>query len=149
MGATIVLGEVNAVRAGVAEARAANALRPHTATPDVFTNLFPNDIPRPANIIPNDRLMTMNQRNLAYVVLEDGQLVVGKNNALQGHIDLAGGRPVLAAGEFRVANGELRFVDNYSGHYRPSGASAQFQAENAFQQLGFDVRGKYAERSFH
>lgn len=148
MGATVFLGEVNAVRAGVAEARATNALRPHTAPPDVFANLFPEDIPRPANIIPNDRLMTMNQRNLAYVVLDDGQLVVGKNNMLQGHIDLAGGQPVLAAGEFGVLNGELRFIDNFSGHYRPFGPSAQFQAENAFQRLGFDIRGKYVERSF-
>ncbi len=131
-------------------ARTANALRLHNTSPDVFANLFPEDIPRPANIIPNGRLMTMNQRRLGYVVLDDGRLVVGKNGRAsgQGHVDLAQGQTVLAAGEFRVLNGDLVYIDNWSGHYRSSGASAQFQAENAFQRLGFDVKGKYTERRF-
>lgn len=68
----------------------------------VFENLYPNDTPRQANIISNDRLRYMTNRNLAYVVLEDGSIIVGRNNINQGHIDLANGRPVVAAGEVEI-----------------------------------------------
>ncbi len=90
----------------------------------------------------------MSQRNLAYVVKEDGTLIVGKNNQFQGHIDLAGGNPVLAAGEFGVHGGKLKFIDNFSEHYRPSRVGAQTAAENAFKNVGFDVNGKYVGRGF-
>lgn len=113
-----------------------------------FSNLFPEDIPQAAKIIPNEQLATMSQRRLAYVVTQDGSLVVGRNNINQGHIDLAGGQPVLAAGEFGVHGGQLKFIDNYSGHYRPSGAAAQSAAEQAFRSLGFNVEGLYIERTF-
>lgn len=113
-----------------------------------FSNLFPTDVPRTPNVIPNQRLRTMSQKNLAYVVKQDGTLVVGKNNTSQGHIDLAGGLPVLAAGELRIHGGEIKYLDNYSGHYRPSGVEAQRAAEDAFRQVGFEVDGKYIERSF-
>lgn len=79
---------------------------------------------------------------------EDGTLVVGKNNANQGHIDLAGGQPVLAAGRVRVHAGEIKYIDNFSGHYRPSGIEAQRATEAAFKRLGFNVEGKYIERTF-
>ncbi|MGT0194101.1 LysM peptidoglycan-binding domain-containing protein [Burkholderia pyrrocinia] len=113
-----------------------------------FSNLFPEDIPQAAKIIPNEQLATMSQRRLAYVVTQDGSLVVGRNNINQGHIDLAGGQPVLAAGEFGVHGGQLKFIDNFSGHYRPSGAAAQSAAEQAFRSLGFNVDGLYIERTF-
>jgi YD repeat-containing protein len=113
-----------------------------------FSNLFPEDVPRMPNVIPNDRLLTMSRKNLAYVVKEDGTLVVGRNNQFQGHIDLAGGDPVLAAGELRIHQGKIIYIDNYSGHYRPSGIEAQRAAENAFLRIGFDVDGTYVERPF-
>jgi len=79
---------------------------------------------------------------------KDGVLVVGKNNQFQGHIDLAGGQPVRAAGEFSVHGGQIKFLDNASGHYQPSGIEAQRAAEDAFRRIGFNVEGKYIERIF-
>ena len=114
-----------------------------------FVNLFPEDIPQVASVIPNDKLLTMSQNKLAYVVKTDGTLVVGRNNQYQGHIDLAGGEPVLAAGELAVHAGQIRKIGNYSGHYRPSGPEAQRAAEEAFRRAGFDVEGKYKERKFN
>jgi hypothetical protein len=45
-----------------------------------------------------------------------------------------------------VVNGELKYIDNASGHYQPSGQSAQRAAEKAFQDLGLDTAGKYVEK---
>lgn len=55
---------------------------------------------------------------------------------------------MIAAGEVKFVNGQLKSLDNASGHYQPSGASAQEAAESAFQQAGFDSIGKYLERMF-
>ncbi len=117
--------------------------------PALFHNNYPKDVLGRPQTIPLNRLKDVNQRRLNYVVLEDGTLVVGKiNNNLPGggHIDLANGRPVQAAGEFGVVNGELKFIDNTSGHYQPRGYSAQSAAEEAFQRLGFDTTGKHIEK---
>jgi len=115
-------------------------------SPVLFANLVPADTPRPPNIIPNDRLPAVSGKFL-YVVTEDGTLVVGRSRSgEQGHIDLAGGRPVLAAGEVSLFQGRIKFIDNRSGHYQPSGVSAQRAAEEAFRRQGFDVEGKYVER---
>ena len=62
-----------------------------------------------------------------------------------GHIDLAGGQPVLAAGEVRVGGGRIKEVNNASGHYEPSGSSAQSAAALAFQRAGFP-NVNYVER---
>ena len=55
---------------------------------------------------------------------------------------------VLAAGEAKFVNGYLRYIDNFSGHYKPSGISAQNAAEAAFNRAGLDATGKYIERAF-
>jgi len=116
--------------------------------PYLFINQAPEDEVRPPNIIPNRRLLTMDQRDLIYVVLKDGTLVTGKNRRWQGHIDLAQGKPVVAAGEFGVYNGKLKFINNASGHYQPHGEAARAAAEAAFRKAGFDVDGKYTEKDF-
>jgi hypothetical protein len=77
-----------------------------------------------------------------YTVLPDGSLVV----ANRGHIDLANGSDVLAAGEVRIVNSQIRSINNASGHYRPSGSSTQSAAEDAFNALDLDVApGEYRE----
>lgn len=40
-----------------------------------------------------------------------------------GHIHLANGKPVIAAVEVKVVRGEIKYIDNTSGHYEPSGRS--------------------------
>lgn len=121
---------------------------PYPRGPYLFANQAPEDEVRPPNIIPNRRLLTMDQRDLIYVVLKDGTLVTGKNRRWQGHIDLAQGKPVMAAGEFGVYNGKLKFINNASGHYQPHGEAAQAAAQAAFRKAGFDVDGKYTEKDF-
>lgn len=61
------------------------------------------------------------------------------------HIHLANGKPVIAAGEVKVVRGEIKYIDNTSGHYEPSGRAAQGAAEKAFFQKGLDATGKYIE----
>lgn len=58
------------------------------------------------------------------------------------------GADVMAAGEVRFVNGAVRSIDNASGHYRPTGASARQAAEAAFGRSGFDAVGKYSEKVF-
>lgn len=48
---------------------------------------------------------------------------------------------------FLYFSGEVKYIDNTSGHYEPSGSAAQAAAEKAFSQKGLDVGGKYIEKS--
>ncbi|MFT5584117.1 MAG: RHS repeat-associated protein, partial [Cognaticolwellia sp.] len=84
-------------------------------------------------------------RKLNYVVTEGGELRLGRigKNVGGGHIDLAGGAAVQAAGEVKIVGGKIRMIDNSSGHYLPSGAGAQAAAEAAFQNAGFGTTGTY------
>ena len=68
------------------------------------------------------------------------------NDVGGGHIDLANGKPVVAAGEVKIVNGEVKYIDNTSGHYEPSCRAAQAAAEDAFSRKGLDVGGKYIEK---
>ena len=114
----------------------------------VFTNKFPEDSVGPANLINPNRFTEINQK-ANYVVLEDGTLLLGKQSRKApggGHIDIANNRPVIAAGEVKAVNGELKYIDNTSGHYQPHGQSAQKATEKAFQALGFDTTNKYIEK---
>jgi filamentous hemagglutinin len=94
-------------------------------------------------------------RRLNYVVTEDGKLVIGRIDKRfgvgpgGGHIDLAGGRPVRAAGEVVIRDGKIKYFDNASGHYEPTGSSARLEAEKAFEKAGFEAKGKYIEKRFH
>ncbi|MFF4952035.1 hypothetical protein ACWC2K_22975 [Streptomyces chattanoogensis] len=81
--------------------------------------------------------------NYAYVVLENGELVIGKRTA--GHVSLAQGGRVLAAGEFTTKGGAVVRLDNKSGHYRPYGAHARKAAVDAFDRNGLSAEGKYVD----
>ena len=65
-----------------------------------------------------------------------------------GHIDLAGGGPVKAAGEVRLVHGQIKYIDNSSGHYLPSGSSAEESATTAFENAGLKPSDKYVEKSW-
>jgi len=99
------------------------------------------------NVIPHARLKDISGR-FNYIVDEHGNLSVGRATGVPGggHIDLASGNPVQAAGEIKVVNGEIKYIDNSSGHYEPQGLGAQSSAEWAFRKLGFDTSGKYIEK---
>jgi filamentous hemagglutinin len=79
-----------------------------------------------------------NSNEYLYVVKADGTLVIGRKRGA-GHIDLAGGESVRAAGHVKFVNGEIKEVNNNSGHYQPHGPSAEQEAIRAFQNVGFST----------
>ncbi|MFG3053008.1 hypothetical protein ACGFZP_18925 [Kitasatospora sp. NPDC048239] len=82
-----------------------------------------------------------------YAVMPGGELRVTRLGGQYGHIDLAQGGDVVAAGEFKMYSGRLKEIDNRSGHYQPGGDSARSAAEEAFRNAGFDVGANtYKER---
>jgi hypothetical protein len=102
----------------------------------LFVNRAPDDPLAGLQTVPLERLRQING-TYNYVVRSDGKLFVGR----VGHIDLARGAPVQAAGEVKVVNGQVRMFDNASGHYRPTGPSIEPAARAAFeQQAGLHVR---------
>lgn len=119
---------------------------PDTA-PSVFANKFPLDELGVPKIIPNNAIGNATQA-FNYVVTQEGELVIGRSFGEPGggHIDLANGEPVSAAGEVKFLNGQIKYLDNSSGHYQPFGQNAQNAAEQAFGNLGYDVSGKYIEK---
>ena len=42
----------------------------------------------------------------------------------------------------------VKYIDNSSGHYLPTGKNAQHAAERAFSKLDFDIEGRYIEKSW-
>ncbi len=114
-------------------------------TATLFRNLASGDLIPTARLFPSSAIQQSRYSGrLYYVVKESGELVIGKTP----HIGLSGGADVLAAGEAKFVNGALRWMDNASGHYRPTGEAAQRAAEAAFGRSGFDAIGKYIERVF-
>ena len=54
-----------------------------------------------------------------YVVTEQGEIIADRQQVgAYHHSSLAGGKPVLSAGEFHVDNGVLTEINNQSGHFR-------------------------------
>ncbi|WP_434602754.1 DUF637 domain-containing protein [Pseudomonas sp. Z4-7] len=135
---------VSGVKGGGAKVTAGSVEK--QATPS-FPNQFP-DHPTGVPTLISDTKLTQGAGKYNYIVLEDGQLVIGRkfNDVGGGHIDLANGKPVIAAGEVKIVNGNVKYIDNTSGHYEPSGPAAQAAAENAFSKKGLDVGGKYIEK---
>ncbi len=54
------------------------------------------------------------------------------------HSSLLEGKPVAAAGEMQVVNGELKLITDQSGHYWP-GKDFTAQALDALKKAGVDV----------
>ena len=115
----------------------------------LFVNQFPEHEVYSPHTVPIAQLKNIN-RKWNYVVTSDGKLIVGKGGQFPGggHIDLANAQPVKAAGEVKIVNGQIKYIDNSSGHYLPSGLSAQQIAEEAFSRLGFDTLNKYIEKEW-
>jgi hypothetical protein len=69
-----------------------------------------------------------------YVVTKEGKLIIGRKGGFPGggHIDLAQGKPVRSAGQVRFVNGNIKYINNKSGHYQPRGVSAKNAALEAF-----------------
>ena len=104
----------------------------------LFKNLAPEDPIRQTPFIPVNPVTLHNVTSrFTYVVKSDSRLIIGGYRA--GHIDLANGEDVLAAGEIRLLKGVVRLIDNSSGHYKPHGPEAQAAAERAFAASDLEV----------
>lgn len=102
--------------------------------------LDPIDIPR---IVPTSQLSRISG-NFNYVITQDGRLIVGRS----AHTSLTGGAQVRAAGEVQLFNGRIKWIDNASGHYRPTGVQLGPLVEGAFNSIGLDATGKFILRAF-
>jgi len=125
-------------------------LAPQAPASDPNSKLFPNlrndNWVTPIKIHPTEDLTKPTfgegyDNPLIFVVTKDGRLVVGDMDEGEStgghHNDLAQGEPVQAAGMVIIYNGKLLEINNFSGHYKPSGPSAMAAAIKAFQQAGF------------
>lgn len=80
--------------------------------------------------------------NVLYVVKENGALIMARkphDPGGFGHVDLARGEKVIAAGEAKVLWGTVKYIDNASGHYLPNGDAAAGAAVKAFGNHDFQV----------
>lgn len=119
-------------------------------TDALFTNQYPDHIVHQREIVALANVK--HKVKYDYVVTRSGRLLLAKQSkklAQGGHLDLAQGNPVRAAGQVTFTKkGEIKELDNASGHYQPTGYNAKFAATQAFWKKGFDVRGKYVEKQW-
>ncbi|WP_163505155.1 LamG-like jellyroll fold domain-containing protein [Fodinicola acaciae] len=111
--------------------------------PRVFENTIPSDRPGFAKTFTPKTLQRRSGK-FGYVVKQDGQLLLGR--LTDGHVSIAGGDAVMAAGEVHLRSGRILEINNASGHYRPYGQYQQSAAESAFRDAGWEVTNQYVER---
>jgi hypothetical protein len=109
----------------------------------LFRNRYPLDPIDIAKIVPTSQLSRISG-NFNYVINRDGRLVVGRS----AHTSLTVGAEMRAAGEVQLFNGRIKWIDNASGHYRPTGTHLGPLVENAFNSVGLDATGKFVLRTF-
>lgn len=116
----------------------------HALSPGpVFANRFPDDARelRDVPALTTDQALGM-PANVLYVVKENGALIMARkphDPGGFGHVDLARGEKVIAAGEAKVLWGTVKYIDNASCHYLPNGQAAAGAAVKAFRNHGFQV----------
>ena len=134
-----VVAQAKVEQAAASQAATVGANGGTTAKP-LFGNMYPEHVIDPAKIIPTERLSGISG-NFNYVITEQGTLIVGRS----GHTSLTGGAPVQAAGELQLYNGNVKWIDNASGHYQPS-SNIGSVAETAFNNAGLDATGKFVPK---
>jgi len=101
---------------------------------------------------------------LQYVITEDKRLIITPTTATKPfhrgkplepdtmltnvilHSDIAGAKPVYAAGEFLVKDGKITKLNNQSGHYHPGGPDMGKLIEKVFTDNGYvEIPGIYAD----
>jgi hypothetical protein len=102
-------------------------------------------------------------RQLLYVVLENGEVVLSENSITSSiltakgshhiqhitHAQLSTLTPVRAAGHVTVSNGFITSIDNFSGHFLPFGESLRPVVEKSFIAAGFsDAAGRFKLYNF-
>lgn len=111
-----------------------------------IANKFPNEaMPSDGKIfdyyIENGRIKGIEGRNnVDFVITTDNNLIIGNK-----HHYLGNGQDVLAAGQLKInGQGQIKRIDNLSGHYRPTVDEAMgYQA--LFENLGLDLNNTWLE----
>jgi hypothetical protein len=139
----------SAIEAAMYTALAARGLRlsaKYTGGPTELYNVNPHETPGPYYLENIGRLQGGGHGGqYIYVVTLDGELRIGKEFR-QGHLNLAEGKPVLAAGVVNIdRHGAVTYLDDGSGHYQPSGPHPRAAALQAFKRYGFHIEGRYHE----
>lgn len=121
--------------------------------PRKFHNRITNDLP-PAptpwvGLTAAEVLSLPGLNKLIYVITKDKKLIVAKITLEQPvlrkgmevwklhHHEIAGLQPVYAAGELTLRNGFIAVLNNYSGHYHPSGLHLSKLVEETLIENGY------------
>jgi hypothetical protein len=75
-------------------------------------------------------------RQVDFVVTKSHELILGRK-----HTTLANNKSVIAAGQLKLnGQGQIRRIDNLSGHFRPTIKESLHQPE-IFKELGLNLKG--------
>ncbi|MDN5247520.1 MAG: hypothetical protein QWI36_00020 [Wolbachia endosymbiont of Tyrophagus putrescentiae] len=89
----------------------------------------------------SDKISKGKKGCVAYVITLDGRLVVhqhvnpGNSKHSIRHSTLAGGQPVICSGLMGIKEGKITYIDNNSGHYKPTDAHL-YNAVKCLKKLG-------------
>ena len=114
--------------------------------PELIQNKFPDE-PMPDNgrlleyTVENGKIKGINGRKeVDFVINQEGELLIGDKHHFLGQ-----GQDVLAAGELKInGKGQIKRIDNLSGHYRPTVSEAMNYPE-FFKDRGFDLNNTWIE----
>ena len=111
-----------------------------------IANKFPNEaMPSDGKVfdyyIENGRIKGIDGRNnVDFVITTDNNLIIGNK-----HHYLGNGQDVLAAGQLKInGQGQIKRIDNLSGHYRPTVDEAM-RYQSLFENLGLDLNKTWLE----
>lgn len=72
-----------------------------------------------------------------YVIDSEGNIRVSRNIGTLHHADLVNGENIYGAGELGInENGVITYIDDFSGHYNPSGTKFFPYMQNILQKIG-------------
>lgn len=91
--------------------------------------------------VENGKIKGINGRKeVDFVINQEGELLIGDKHHFLGQ-----GQDVLAAGELKInGKGQIKRIDNLSGHYRPTVSEAMNYPE-FFKDRGFDLNNTWIE----
>ena len=112
----------------------------------VIKNKFPDE-PMPVDgkildyTVENGKIKGINGINQAdFVITQDGDFIIGNKHHFLGQ-----GQDVLAAGQLKInGQGQIKRIDNLSGHYRPT-VSEAMKYPQLFEEMGFDLKKTWIE----
>ena len=145
-----VVGEVNALKPGAASIKSGGNIAEKSGScksNELITNKFPNEeIPTDGYkldyYISDGKIKGIDGRkgNFDFVITKDGQLLIGRKHHYLGNAE-----DVVAAGQIKInGKGEIKRIDNLSGHYQPTVEQAMIY-QTLFEQQGLVLNNTWLE----